>query len=156
MAPAHPHATGVAVFPALFLRLLFLVLLFTLLLFFSRGHATLHLAMSVGMSVCPSHFLIRSGVRITAPVQLSATGLPCTALLHFQPPFVDLLDLGLSLHRLLLPLHLLLLPLHLLLFPLHLLLFHFLRTFFIFFLFIFTIVLFPLLLFLLPLLLPLL
>ena len=32
-APAHPHATGVAVYPALF---------------FSRGHATLHLAVSVG------------------------------------------------------------------------------------------------------------
>ena len=52
---------------------------------FSRGHATQHLAvsvgrlvgMSVGMSVRPSHFWIPSGYRITAPAQPSTTGLPC-------------------------------------------------------------------------------
>ena len=37
MAPAHPHATSVAVYPALFI--------------FSRGHGTLHLAVSVGPSI---------------------------------------------------------------------------------------------------------
>ena len=44
---------------------------------FSRGHVTLHLAMSVDMSVCPSRFQIPSGFHITAPAQPSATGLPC-------------------------------------------------------------------------------
>ena len=48
---------------------------------FSRGHATLHLAVSVGRSVDrevgPSHFLIPGGFRITAPSQPSATVLPC-------------------------------------------------------------------------------
>ena len=46
-------------------------------LVFSRGHATLHLAVSVGPSVGPSHFQIASGFRTTAPAQPSATGLPC-------------------------------------------------------------------------------
>ena len=44
-APAHPHATSVAVYPAL---------LEVKLTFFSRGHATLYLAVSVGRSVGPS------------------------------------------------------------------------------------------------------
>ena len=48
---------------------------------FSRGPATLHLAVSVGpsvrRSVRRSHFWIASGFRITAPTQPSATGLPC-------------------------------------------------------------------------------
>ena len=44
---------------------------------FSRGHATQHLALSVGPSVGQSHFWIPSGFRITAPAQPSATGLPC-------------------------------------------------------------------------------
>ena len=47
----------------------------------SRGHETLHLAVSVGpsvrLSVRWSHFWIVSGFRITAPAQSSATGLPC-------------------------------------------------------------------------------
>ena len=44
---------------------------------FSRGHATLHLAVSVGRSVRPSHFWIAIGSCITAPAQPSATVLPC-------------------------------------------------------------------------------
>ena len=52
---------------------------------FSRGPATLNLAVSVSKSVGrsvrppvrPSHFLNPSGFRITAPAQSSATGLPC-------------------------------------------------------------------------------
>ena len=52
---------------------------------FSRGHATLHPAVSVGRTVGRSvgplvrllHFWIASGFRITAPAQPSATGLPC-------------------------------------------------------------------------------
>ena len=40
---------------------------------FSRGHATLHIAVSVGRS----HLWIPSGFCITAPAQPSATGLPC-------------------------------------------------------------------------------
>ena len=51
---------------------------------FSRGHTTLHLAVSVGRSVGwsvdrsvgLSHFWIPSGFR-TAPAKPSATGLPC-------------------------------------------------------------------------------
>ena len=44
---------------------------------FSRGHATLHLAVSVGRSLDRSHFLIPRGFGITALAQPSATGLPC-------------------------------------------------------------------------------
>ena len=41
----------------------------------SRGHATLHLAVSVGRYEI---FLkLQTASRITAPAQLSATGLPC-------------------------------------------------------------------------------
>ena len=44
---------------------------------FSRGHVTLHLAVSVVRpSVRLSHFWIAIGLRITAPAQSSATGLP--------------------------------------------------------------------------------
>ena len=53
---------------------------FTRSLIISRGHATLHLAVSVGRSVGPSvcHiFWISSGFCITAPAQPSATGVPC-------------------------------------------------------------------------------
>ena len=52
-----------------------------MLFILSRGHSTLHLAVSVGMSVGPSvgpsRFWILSGFCITAPAQPSATGLPC-------------------------------------------------------------------------------
>ena len=44
---------------------------------FSRGHATLHLAVSVSRSVHRSHFWIPSSFCITTPAQPSATGLPC-------------------------------------------------------------------------------
>ena len=54
-----------------------LSLFFFFFLIFSRGHATLHLGLSVGRSVGPSHFWIPSDFRITAPAQPSATGLPC-------------------------------------------------------------------------------
>ena len=47
-------------------------------LIFSRGHVTLHLAMSVGPSVRRSvTFLNCEQIRITAPAKPSATGLPC-------------------------------------------------------------------------------
>ena len=52
--------------------------------FFSRQHANLHLAMSVGPSV-PWLFLIASGVRITAPAHPSTTGLPC-----IRPCFISI------------------------------------------------------------------
>ena len=61
----------------------FLFFFFFLFLFilFSRGHATLHLAVSIRRSVGPSvrrsHFLIPSGCGNTAPAQAPATGLPC-------------------------------------------------------------------------------
>ena len=44
---------------------------------FSHGHATLHLAVLVGQSNCPSHFWIPGSFCITAPAQLSTTRLPC-------------------------------------------------------------------------------
>ena len=50
---------------------------FFLFPFFSRGHATLHLAVSVGRSVRYKLFWILSGFCITAPAQPSATVLPC-------------------------------------------------------------------------------
>ena len=60
--------------------------------FFSRGHSSVHLAVSVGRSVRPSvrpsHFWIPSGFRITAPAQLSATGLPCIRPCFFSSPHV--------------------------------------------------------------------
>ena len=43
---------------------------------FSRGHATLHLAVLVRWSVGPKYFWIASGLWIIAPTQPSATGLP--------------------------------------------------------------------------------
>ena len=43
---------------------------------FSRGHATLHLVVSVGWSVTNVSKIAR-GFRITAPAQPSATGFPC-------------------------------------------------------------------------------
>ena len=52
-----------------------------LFLYLYRGHAILHLAVSVSMSVCryirQSHFWISSCFRITAPAQPSTTGLTC-------------------------------------------------------------------------------
>ena len=46
---------------------------------FSRGHATLHLAVSASPSVRPSKIFLklRAVFRIIAPAQPSATGLPC-------------------------------------------------------------------------------
>ena len=56
-------------------------LFYGLFLYLYRGHAILHLAVSVSMSVCryirQSHFWISSCFRITAPAQPSTTGLPC-------------------------------------------------------------------------------
>ena len=46
----------------------------TVAVVFSRGHATLHLTVSVRPSVT---FLNSEQFRITAPAQPSATGLPC-------------------------------------------------------------------------------
>ena len=55
MAPAHPHATGVAVYPALV---------------FSCGHATLQEALSVGPSVHPSVGLsVRPSVRWSVMIE---------------------------------------------------------------------------------------
>ena len=54
---------------------------------FSRGHATLHLAVSVGRSVgryVRNISKIASGFRITAPAQPSATGLPCIRLCWYM------------------------------------------------------------------------
>ena len=89
--PAHPHATGVAVYPTFLLQNSVawssgtadqratprILRSSSLLPVFSRGHGTLHLAVSVGMSVCPSHFRNLSCFRINAPAQPSATRLPC-------------------------------------------------------------------------------
>ena len=47
------------------------------MILFSRGHATLELAVSVGRSVGRSDFKFSIGFRIAAPAQPSATGLPC-------------------------------------------------------------------------------
>ena len=57
-------------------------------LVFSRGHATLHLALSVGRlvgrSVGRSQFWIPSSFRITAAAQPSATGLPCSGPCYYS------------------------------------------------------------------------
>ena len=57
------------------------------LYFFGHEHATLHIAVSVGMSVGPSvrHiFWIPSNFRITAPKQPYTTGLPCIRPCFFE------------------------------------------------------------------------
>ena len=95
----HRRATGIADHILPLGDLLYFVFRFCLLLvYFSRGHATLHLAVSVAPSVRQSlgrsHFCIVSGFCITAPAQPSAPVLLCIRPCFFLPSISPVISCG--------------------------------------------------------------